>query len=54
MIKMYHIPVLLEKSVEGLDLRPDGVYVDATFGGGGHAREILRQLGPEGGFLEAL
>jgi len=48
MIKMYHIPVLLKKSVEGMALRPDGIYVDATFGGGGHSREILSQLGPEG------
>jgi 16S rRNA (cytosine1402-N4)-methyltransferase len=48
MIKMYHVPVLLKKSVEGLVLRSDGVYVDATFGGGGHSREILQQLGPEG------
>lgn len=45
---MYHIPVLLKKSVEGLNVRPDGIYVDATFGGGGHSREILRQLGPQG------
>ncbi|MBN2639560.1 MAG: 16S rRNA (cytosine(1402)-N(4))-methyltransferase RsmH [Bacteroidales bacterium] len=45
---MYHIPVLLKKSVDGLNLRPDGVYVDATFGGGGHSREILNRLGPDG------
>ncbi len=40
----YHLPVLLEKSVEGLKIKPDGVYVDATFGGGGHSREILKRL----------
>ena len=46
----YHIPVLLRESVEGLDIRPDGIYVDVTFGGGGHSREILSQLG-DGGHL---
>jgi 16S rRNA (cytosine1402-N4)-methyltransferase len=40
----YHQPVLLQESVDGLNVRPDGVYVDATFGGGGHSREILRRL----------
>lgn len=44
----YHIPVLLRQAVEMLDIRPDGVYVDLTFGGGGHSRHILSQLGPEG------
>lgn len=44
----YHNPVLLKESVEGLDIKPDGVYVDVTFGGGGHSREILNQLGREG------
>jgi len=44
----YHVPVLLEESVDALRIKPDGVYVDATFGGGGHSREILRRLGPEG------
>lgn len=45
---MYHNPVLLYKSIEGLNLKPDGVYVDVTFGGGGHSREILNRLGTEG------
>jgi len=44
----YHIPVLLRQSVDGLAIRPDGIYVDVTFGGGGHSREILAQLGSEG------
>ena len=45
---IYHTPVLLMESVDGLNIRPDGIYVDVTFGGGGHSREILRRLGPEG------
>ncbi len=44
----YHIPVLLEESINGLNIRPDGVYVDVTFGGGGHSRAILKQLGKDG------
>ena len=44
----YHVPVLLKESVDGLDIKPDGVYVDVTFGGGGHSREILSRLGAEG------
>lgn len=44
----YHNPVLLHASVDGLNIKPDGVYVDVTFGGGGHSREILRRLGPNG------
>ncbi len=44
----YHIPVLLQESVDGLAIQPDGIYVDATFGGGGHSREILSRLGPKG------
>lgn len=44
----YHNPVLLKTSVEGLAIKPDGVYVDVTFGGGGHSKEILSQLGKDG------
>ena len=44
----YHNPVLLKETVDGLKIKPDGIYVDATFGGGGHSKEILRRLGPSG------
>ena len=45
---VYHIPALLEESIHGLDVKPDGTYVDVTFGGGGHSRAILSRLGPNG------
>ena len=44
----YHVPVLLKESVDGLDIPPDGIYVDVTFGGGGHSKEILSRLGKKG------
>lgn len=44
----YHIPALLTETVDGLNVKPDGVYVDVTFGGGGHSREIMRRLGKKG------
>ena len=47
----YHKPVLCEAAIAALAIRPNGVYVDATFGGGGHARSILEALGPEGKLL---
>lgn len=47
----YHTPVLLEESVSALSIVEDGVYVDATFGGGGHSTEILKHLGPKGRLL---
>jgi 16S rRNA (cytosine1402-N4)-methyltransferase len=47
----YHIPALLNESIDGLNIRPSGVYVDVTFGGGGHSREILHRLGRDGRLL---
>lgn len=44
----YHIPVMLHEAIEALNIKPDGVYVDCTFGGGGHSKEILKYLGKEG------
>ncbi|MFD2564285.1 16S rRNA (cytosine(1402)-N(4))-methyltransferase RsmH [Aquimarina rubra] len=44
----YHNPVLLKETVDGLAIKPDGVYVDVTFGGGGHSKEILKRLGANG------
>jgi 16S rRNA (cytosine1402-N4)-methyltransferase len=44
----YHNPVLLHPTVDGLNIKPDGIYVDVTFGGGGHSKEILSRLGPNG------
>ena len=48
---IYHTPALLPETIEGLNIKPDGIYVDVTFGGGGHSREILAQLGPKGRLL---
>ena len=47
-MKMYHKPVLLKESIIGLKINPNGIYVDATFGGGGHSKEILNNLNPTG------
>lgn len=44
----YHNPVLLKEAVDGLNINPDGIYVDVTFGGGGHSKEILKRLGNKG------
>lgn len=46
--EVYHIPVLLKETVDGLNIKPDGTYIDLTFGGGGHSREILNRLGKDG------
>lgn len=45
---MYHIPVMLNECIEGLNIQPDGIYVDVTFGGGGHSKGILKQLNEKG------
>ena len=44
----YHIPVLLQECIQGLEIKPEGVYVDVTFGGGGHAKEIFKQINEQG------
>jgi 16S rRNA (cytosine1402-N4)-methyltransferase len=44
----YHVPVLLHEAIDGLNIQPGGIYVDCTFGGGGHSREILNRLNPQG------
>ena len=46
--EVYHVPVLLKESVDGLNIKPGGIYVDVTFGGGGHSREILSRIGNKG------
>ena len=48
---IYHTPALLSETIDGLNIKPDGIYVDVTFGGGGHSREILAHLGPKGRLL---
>ena len=48
MKEAYHIPALLSETIEGLNIKPNGVYVDVTFGGGGHSREILLRLSKDG------
>lgn len=45
---VYHIPALLDECMQGLDIKPDGTYVDVTFGGGGHSRAIMQRLGAQG------
>lgn len=47
----YHVPVLLQETVDGLNVQPDGIYVDCTFGGGSHSAEILKRLGKNGQLL---
>ena len=44
----YHVPVMLQECLDGLNINPDGIYVDVTFGGGGHAKEIYKRLSPKG------
>ena len=48
MTSQYHKPVLLQSSLEGLNIKPEGVYVDVTFGGGGHSRALLGRLNENG------
>ena len=46
--EQYHVPVMLEECIEGLNIKPDGIYIDLTFGGGGHSKEILKHLSEDG------
>jgi len=48
MVNVYHVPVMLKECMDALAIKPNGIYVDVTFGGGGHSMEILKHLGPEG------
>ena len=47
----YHIPVMLKESINGLNIKPNGIYVDLTFGGGGHSKFILKKLSSNGSLL---
>ena len=47
-VETYHVPVLLKKSIDGLDIKPGGIYIDVTFGGGGHSHEILKRINGNG------
>jgi len=51
MSNTYHTPVMLAECIEGLNIKPDGTYIDVTFGGGGHSREIMKHLGEDGQLL---
>jgi len=51
MSNTYHTPVMLAECIEGLDIKPNGTYIDVTFGGGGHSREIMKHLGEDGQLL---
>ena len=46
-----HVSVLLEETIDGLDIKPDGIYVDGTLGGGGHAYEVCKRLSNKGRFI---
>ena len=48
MNEIYHIPAMLRETIQGLNIQPDGLYVDVTFGGGGHSKAILEAINQEG------
>ena len=48
---VFHVPALLAETINGLNIKPEGVYVDCTFGGGGHAKEIILRLNKKGKLL---
>ena len=51
---MYHNPVLLNESISGLNINPSGIYVDVTYGGGGHSKEILKNLNSNGKLIASV